>query len=883
MFFPVIMVVAVFTGFGPGVMATLLTDFAVGHWMLPPMGESATGLVDDRVGLFIFTGSGIFMSWMARVYRRDQSKAKERLRQSLERFRMAAETANDVVYEWDLKDHLQWFGDIDKLLGHEPGQFPRTLKAWTNAIHPEDRERVMASVQAQLKAGTPYAVEYRIQNKSGEYGWWSARGMAVRNPDGEPVRWIGTVTDITERKRTEASLAEERNRFKALVNHLPLAVYMKDLAGRKILTNPVDAAHLGAASEAEVVGQTDGVFFPPEKAAQIEAQERQIFTTDQPLINSEECQRMRDGTLRWLLVSKIPLFDAANKPAGLVGFTLDITENKRTEEAHARLAAAVEQSAEAIVITDTEGKIIYTNPAFEKTTGYTCAEALGQSPRLLKSGKQDAEFYRRMWDTLKCGDTWRGHFSNQRKDGTIYQEEATITPIRNGSGTITSYVAVKRDVTREEMLESQVRQAQKMEAIGTLVGGIAHDFNNILGAILGYSHMLQQDTADNFAAQENNAEVIKAANRAKDLVQQILTFSRRRETDRKEVMLDGILNEALKFLRASLPTGIEIDMRLAAEAPAVLADLTQIYQVVVNLATNALHAMEGHPGRLTVSLEPFQPDPEFIVSHAGMRENTRYARLTVGDTGCGMSAETLERIFEPFFTTKPVGKGTGLGLAVVHGIVHAHGGIITVESEKCKGTTFCIYFPGIKLEARVNQTRQREVPRGQGQKILLVDDETMLTTMLEKVLNRLNYEVVVANHPQKALELMRANLAQFDLVITDFTMPVMTGLELAKQIHILRPDLPTIMASGYSATLDPATLQVAGIRELLEKPVAEETLAKAMQGALGKAGRKQKEGLVEGDLAEVRRQSLVVSRPSSVGGHENSTFNTQRPMIVNGV
>ncbi len=509
--------------------------------------------------------------------------------------------------------------------------------------------------------------------------------------------------------------------------------------------------------------------------------------------------------------------------------------NQKAEEVNARLAAAIEQAAETILITDTQGVISYVNPAFETSSGYSAAEAIGQTPRLLKSGKQNDEFYRHLWDTLKHGEIWQGHFSNKRKDGKIYEEEATITPIRDGHGFITSYVAVKRDVTREILLESQVRQAQKMEAMGTLAGGIAHDFNNILGAVFGFSYLLQQDTADNAAAQENIAEIVKAASRAKDLVQQILTFSRRRETDRKEVMLGPLLKEAVKFLRATLPAGIEIETQVAADAPTILADPTQIYQVVVNLATNALHAMEGRLGRLTVTLEPVQPEPEFITSHAGMRENTPYIRLAVADTGCGMEARTLERIFEPFFTTKPVGKGTGLGLAVVHGIVQSHGGIITVESEKGKGTTFCIYLPVHKRDGILIKKKRREIPPGQGQKILVVDDETALTTMQQKLLKRLQYQVLTANHPQEALDLMRANPAQFDLVITDLTMPEMNGLELAAELHTLRPDLPIILASGYSAALDRATLHAANISELLEKPISDEKLAEAVHRALTKA------------------------------------------------
>lgn len=363
-----------------------------------------------------------------------------------------------------------------------------------------------------------------------------------------------------------------------------------------------------------------------------------------------------------------------------------LLQRRREAAANTRLATAIEQAAEAVVITNTNGEIVYANPAFEKTTGYTRAEALGQNARLLKSGVQDEAFYQQLWATLQRGEVWTGHFTNRRKDGTLFEEEATISPIRDEAGAIINYVAAKRDVTREMQLESQIRQAQKMEAVGTLAGGIAHDFNNMLGAIFGYAHLLQQDAVGNPMAQESVAEILKAATRAKELVQQILTFSRRRDTSRQVVGLEPILREAAKFLRASLPAQISIHTQFSPDAPPILADPTQLYQVTMNLATNALHAMEGRAGQLTLALALLQPDETFLETHPQLSARP-YARLTVTDTGRGMDARTLDRIFEPFFTTKPVGKGTGLGLSVVHGIVESHQGIITVESHPDQGTT----------------------------------------------------------------------------------------------------------------------------------------------------------------------------------------------------
>jgi PAS domain S-box-containing protein len=517
-----------------------------------------------------------------------------------------------------------------------------------------------------------------------------------------------------------------------------------------------------------------------------------------------------------------------------LGSALDITERKQKEQSYALLATAVEQAAESIVITNLQGAILYANPAFEQNTGYTRAEVLGNNPRLLKSGQQDEEFYHHLWSAIGRGETWHGHFINQRKDGTKFEEDATISPVRDAAGNIVNFVAVKRDVTHEMQLEGRIRQTQKMEAIGTLAGGIAHDFNNVLSAIFGYGYLLQQDTEGNAAAQEELAEILKAANRAKDLVQQILTFSRQREQKRQIVRLDSVVKEATKLLRASLPAQIKIEVMLADEAPAVLADPTQIYQVTMNLATNALHAMEGRSGQLTVRLDTFQPEAEFLSVHPEFKR-IEYARLTVADTGHGMDAKTMARIFEPFFTTKPVGKGTGLGLAVVHGIVQSHDGLLTVASQIGQGTTFQLYFPAQTSSAELPDAAAGETAIGQGQHILLLDDEPALTASLRRLLEGLNYQVTTSNSAGEAMALFNANPAQFDLVITDMTMPEMNGLEVARQFHTRRPELPVLLASGLAANLTSENLRAAGICELLQKPVAITLLAEALHRTLAKS------------------------------------------------
>jgi signal transduction histidine kinase/ActR/RegA family two-component response regulator len=420
---------------------------------------------------------------------------------------------------------------------------------------------------------------------------------------------------------------------------------------------------------------------------------------------------------------------------------------------------------------------------------------------------------------------------NLRKDGSLYTEETTITPVRGADGRITHFVAIKQDVTERRQLDSRLQQAQKMEAIGRLAGGIAHDFNNILAAMFGFTYLLEEETAANPAAQEEIKEILKAANRAKDLVQQILTFSQQREQKREIIWLDTVVKEAAKLLRASLPAQIKIDLKLMAEAPPVLADPTQIYQVTMNLATNAQHAMGSLPGTLTIHLGTFRPDGDFLQSHPDFQP-IQYAQLTVADTGCGMDEKTQARIYEPFFTTKPVGQGTGLGLAVVHGIMQSQGGLITVDSRVGQGTTFKLYFPAQRAATVTAETAKEKVPRGQKQKILLVDDEVGVTLAFKRLLEELNYQVTCSNQALAAVELLRQSPAGIDLVITDLTMPEMNGLELARQIHALRPDLPIILTSGFASEFTEDDLRQAGICELLQKPVSRAALAEAAFRAL---------------------------------------------------
>jgi PAS domain S-box-containing protein len=386
-------------------------------------------------------------------------------------------------------------------------------------------------------------------------------------------------------------------------------------------------------------------------------------------------------------------------------------------------------------------------------------------------------------------------------------------------------------IKREQAKERQLRQALKMEAIGQLAGGIAHDFNNILAAIIGNCELALMDSSVENPFDHRLKEVLKASNRAKDLVRQILTFSRREEHELEPLKLPSIIDEVLQLLRSSLPSSIEIRQNIDAMAPAILGNATQMHQVIMNLGTNASQAMGAQGGVLEVSLNTVEIDVEFAEAHPGLQPGA-HIRLVVSDSGCGMNQATAERIFEPFFTTKPQGSGTGLGLAVVHGIVKSHGGAISVYSEASMGTTFTLHLPVYSRPATELPHRSTVVPPGNGEHVLFVDDEESLASLGKAMLERLGYRVTTEISSIEALKVFRSRPHDFQLVITDQTMPHMSGVELARVMRGIRPDLPVILATGFSTKINAEQAQAIGIQELLLKPNTAQSLGEAIRRAL---------------------------------------------------
>lgn len=483
---------------------------------------------------------------------------------------------------------------------------------------------------------------------------------------------------------------------------------------------------------------------------------------------------------------------------------------------------------DGVVVMDGSGLIKQANPALCQMFGYEAEELIGRPPTLLYQG-EGALFRHENFPTV-----WSRHFV--RKDGSAFLGETMESNIHDDQGKLIGTLELIRDlgdrltvIRQQRQLEEQLRQSQKMAAIGTLAGGIAHDFNNLLAAILGYAELALLKLPPGIALQREIRQILKAGGKASELVNQILAFSRKETTKRILLQPGVLLKETIKLLRGTIPTSITIREHIAATDRVILANPTQLHQVVMNLCTNAFHAVEDNSGEITLSMEPVN---KAIPESQAERE---WIRISVCDNGCGIDEANLSRIFEPYFTTKPSGKGTGMGLAVVHGIVESHEGRIEVVSTKGQGTSIHIYFPVVAGMKTPQEHQQAQSLVGGNESILVVDDEQMVAGYLKGFLEQLGYRITVCNDGNTALMTFEQNPQGFDLVITDQTMPGKTGFEIARTMLALRPELPIILCSGYSSALSPERVTKAGIREFMMKPVSLHDLAPVIRRVLDKS------------------------------------------------
>jgi two-component system cell cycle sensor histidine kinase/response regulator CckA len=775
----------------------------------------------------------------------ERKRAEEALRASEQKFRSFVEQSSDglvlvneqgLIIEWNQARERMTGVKRDEALSRPFWEIQSRITLPEHRT-PERLAYFKASLFDALRTGqSPLfnrPLEAEVVRPDGERRYIEQVIFPIKTDQGYR---LGSVSrDITEQKRAESqreaaleALRATTANLETLIRVSPLAITLLDRDGNVQLWNP-SAERIFAWTAQEVIGHPNPIV-PAAQQAEYAIWSGQVLH-GQALTDQETVRQRKDGSLVDVSISSAPVYDAMGNLAGRMAIVADITERKQAEEARVRLATAIDQAAESIVITDTAGAIQYVNPAFERTSGYSQAEALGQNPRLLKSGKQNLAFYEALWATITAGQVWQGRLVNRKKDGTLFTEDATISPVRDEGGAIVSYVAVKRDVTRELRLEEQYYQAQKLEAVGRLTAGVAHDFNNILTAINGFSELVSMGLAPDNPLQDSVKKVLGSGQRAAGLVRQLLAFSRKQVVQPVVLNLNDVMANLEKMLGRIIGEDVELHTIPAPGLWLTMADATQIEQVILNLAVNARDAMPNG-GKLTIETANVTLDEAYAASHLGTRPG-EYVLLAVSDTGAGMSDEVKSRLFEPFFTTKELGRGTGLGLATVYGIVKQGGGDIRVYSEEGLGTTFKVYLPRIGRAAApaAPAPANAEMPAGR-ETVLLVEDDEAVRELARRVLRSLGYTLLEASDGQEALRLAAGHPGSIHLLLTDVVLPGMSGVDMAKQLIQARPGLKTLFMSGYTdnaiahhGVLDP------GIA-FLQKPFGPMELARKVRAVL---------------------------------------------------
>jgi two-component system, cell cycle sensor histidine kinase and response regulator CckA len=745
--------------------------------------------------------------------------AEEELRTSEERYRTLVEKAPDaiILYDIDLEQILDANANAERLFGCPRQDLVGSgVQRFFHKDQP-DGLRVpesMALYQDRAIQGKEVAIERSIRNLAGDHLVCEVRLVALPARGRRLIR--ASFIDATGRKAADRKQRESEEKFRGVFENAPFGIYQTSGDRRLLSVNPTLVAMFGFDSPLEMLLATPDV---TNLFAYVEQRESLVSEAlvSVGFAQREVVYRRRDGSHfdAKLYMRAVP--GAKGSVGYFEGFVEDITLRKRALCELGKFSQAIEQSPASIVITDTAGVMEFVNPKFSQLTGYPLHEALGKHTRLLNSGLTPASLFQELWNTVSSGRVWEGELRNRKKSGELFWEHVIISPIRDAEGNITNYIAVKDDITDQKSLKEQLFQSQKMEAVGQLAGGIAHDFNNILTVIIGYASMLRRAPGLERPFENMVHQIITSADKAAQLTRALLTFSRKQIMNPKPADLNTLVRQVQSFLARIIGEDVQLKLVIKATALPVLVDSGQIEQVLMNLATNARDAMpKGGVLVIETELLEVESDPEHPASLPG---SGRYAVVSVSDSGVGMDESTLSRIFEPFFTTKEVGKGTGLGMAIVHGVITQHNGTIMVRSEPGQGTTFKIYLPlsdgGGKAEA---ETGNPEPVRGGSETILVAEDDAAVGALVRQVLSGYGYRVLLAADGEQAVASFRKHQDAVSLVLMDMIMPRKSGWEAAREIAEIKP-VRVLFTSGYTRDFIKNRGELEEGCELILKPV----------------------------------------------------------------
>jgi PAS domain S-box-containing protein len=753
-------------------------------------------------------------------------------------FRQLAQALPQILWSWTPAGDVEFIGP--QWVEYTGVPFEGQLgSGWLDHIHGDDRVSLEQARQKAIAAQVTFKAEFRVRRHDGEYEWFEATIVPLRGRDGTFVRWIGTIANIHEARANRIALIAERDRFAKLVSGVPGAVY----AFRRS-TDGSDSFPLSTSGISNFVGLSRKALGDQDPRSVPRIHEDDLVRMQRSIEESAQSLTPWHGEWRvlhpergeiWVEARSMPYRD---DDGGTIwcGIMMDVTQRKRAEEelqrSQARLQAAVMASGIGTYIWDIRSGRLWWDDVLLKLFDRTREEVESGGIENAVNFVQPED---RVLVTNAMIPVWQGKIDTLHVEYRALRRDEALQWIgvsgrvdRDADGRVIRVTGACTDITERKRTEDSRRNSQRIEALGTLAGGIAHDFNNLLLAIAGNTQLAMSDLDEGHPAQRSLEEIERASARASDLVHRILAFSHQSEPRRAIIELQPTVEEALRLLRATLPAMIDIRADFGEQALAVDADSTQIHQIIMNLVTNAAHAIGDQGGSIRIIGRSLAIGAGDAQAPAGLLPGT-YVRIRVQDTGQGMDRVTLDRIFDPFFTTKPLGQGTGLGLSVVHGIVRAHDGAIAVSSEPGQGATFDVYLPAAIRLGESGDPVAQAATQGRGQRVMYVDDEDSLVFLVSRVLERMGYFVSGFVDPNQALQAFTARPDDYDVVVSDLSMPGMTGFTLARSMLAIRPDLPVLMTSGYVRPQDREAAEQLGIRELILKPDTVDELGRSLE------------------------------------------------------